>query len=133
MGAVRTACQGLAWFATSAVLVLPLLAPGGALGSGQAASGLEVSGDISGLVPGRPGVLRVTIHNPADEAQVVRNLDVAVSGGGACGPGGLSVSGWGASLTVPASGSAARDLPVTVRSDAVCVGVTWRLAYTAGG
>ncbi len=134
MGAVRTACRGAAWAVASAVLALPLTGPGGPLGHDLAVLGpqLEVSGDISGLVPGRPGVLRVTIHNPGDQVQLVHDLDVGVSGGGgACGPDDLAVSAWQGSLAVPAHASAVRDLAVQVAGGTACAGATWQLAYTA--
>jgi hypothetical protein len=90
---------------------------------------LSVTGDVSGLLPGRPGRLVLTVHNGGTSAAVVHRLTTSVrSQAPGCT---LTVGTWGGSLTVPAGGAVSRAVVVQA-AGARCASAAWDLDYTAG-
>ena len=127
---------GVAWGLSALLVVAVLALPGSPLGFrpvSASSQGLVLSGDVSGLAPGVPGTLALTVRNPGDEPAVVRTLSARISESPAgCPRDALAISGWRGALPVPAGGSASASLTVTLTSsDPACAGATWRLEYAS--
>ena len=89
---------------------------------------LHITGNVTGLEPGRVGALVLTVHNPGSAAVPVHRLTTAVQ---SAAPGcALSVAAWSGLVQVPAGGSVSRSVEVRVAGSR-CAGVSWELAYTA--
>lgn len=126
----------LAWVAAAGVLAVPLGTPGGPLSllavSAQQPS-LHITGSVSGLVPGRPAGLTLTVTSRSSSAVVVRALTARVTAASpGCPTSALLVGSWQGRLTVPADGSAQATLPIRLPAhERGCTGASWQLAYTS--
>ena len=126
----------VAWALSALLVVAALAAPGSVLdlrNVSASSGGLVLSGDVSGLAPGAPGALVLTVRNPGDAAVVVRTLGARITEAPkGCPADALSIASWRGELPVPAGGSASATLEVTLTSaDPACAGATWRLAYAS--
>lgn len=95
-----------------------------------------LSGDVAELVPGTPGVLRVTVANPSERATSVRRVRAEVSAPvdrSGCTAGHLSVTEHDAVVRIPARGRRVVTLSVTLAADVppACLGARWLLQYVA--
>lgn len=137
MAHVRTGARALAWLVAAAILVLPLVQPGGLLRArpASASTALSVTGSVEGLRPGVPAELVLQVTNASAEPVVVTRLTARVMGGGTtlCPASALSITSWTGDVLVRGGGSASRGLPVLLDEGAVCDGVTWSLSYEASG
>jgi hypothetical protein len=134
--AFATTLRRLSWVAAAAVLALPLFSPGSPVSLvkvAQASPSLTITGDIDGLVPGRPGELVLTLHNADASAAVVRGLSAAVTTGSAgCPASALAIEPWRGRVVVPAHDTATVPLAVRLSAPAgTCGGATWTLTYTS--
>jgi hypothetical protein len=95
-----------------------------------------VSGSVTGLVPGKPATLRLTVTNP--DAQAIRILAAsatAQSAGPSCPGSLLDITAYaGTAQTIVAGhGQAVVELPITLSAQAptACRKVSFPLTYTA--
>jgi hypothetical protein len=87
---------------------------------------LHVTGDVTGLEPGHPGSLLLTVANDGDVAATIHQITTAVmSSVGGCS---LSVATWRGTANVAAGGAVTRSVTVRVVGPR-CVGASWKLAY----
>lgn len=102
-------------------------------GSSSAGSDFTIAGSATGLFPGIPGDLVLTVHNPKNVTIFVNTLDVAKGpAGGACSPSYLTVANFSGSLSVPANGTSTKSLPIELLPTApnVCKDYVFALSYT---
>ena len=97
---------------------------------------LRLSGDVTGLAPGVPGVLHVRLVNAADAAATVHTVRAAVSapaGRADCAPELLQVDPHRGEVVVPAHSAVSVSLVVRFVDDlpAACAAVSWGLRYSA--
>ena len=95
-----------------------------------------VSGGVSGLVPGRPATLRLTVTNPDAQAiQILAASATAQSAGPSCPGTLLDITAYaGTPQTIVAGhGQAVVELPITLSAQApdACRKVSFPLTYTA--
>ena len=88
---------------------------------------LTVTGNVTGLEPGRPGRLLLTVHNSGDAAAVISHLrtDVANASLGCT----LTVRPWSGTADIAAGGSVEEAVAV-VAEGSRCAGAAWSLRYT---
>src|SRR4051794_32497253 len=101
--------RGVLWLAALAVLAVPLASPGSPISLVHVAlsepAGLRITGDISGLAPGTPARLTLTLHNPAATTASVSHLTTQVTGGtGPCQAAALQVEPWSGRLGIAGRG-----------------------------
>ena len=127
----------LIWLAAAVVVAIPFASPGSPVSlipvALEQSIPLTITGSITGLAPGVPTLLQLTLHNGSDVAVPVRTLTVTVTGGSAgCPPQSLSIGNWTGLTTVPAHSHTVAALPLRLRKSADgCAGATWQLAYAA--
>jgi hypothetical protein len=101
--------------------------------SAAAAGSFRISGSVAGLYPGAQLPLVLTVTNPKYFAIVVSSLSVAVAAATpGCGAANLTATSFSGNLQVPALGTAAVSLQVTLAHSApnACQGVVFPLHYT---
>ena len=99
----------------------------------NADTALTITGDVTGVVPGGPGVpLMLTLHNAGDLAAPIHQVSTAVTGPAGC-AGYLTVGTWQGTVTVPAGGSATVRVPVRLAATTpdTCASAVFGLAYSA--
>lgn len=98
-----------------------------------AAGSFRISGNVAGLYPGAHFPLVLTVTNPEHFAIVVTTLSVAVGNAKpGCGAANLTATSFSGHLPVPASGTAATKVKVTLAHSApnACQGAVFPLRYT---
>jgi hypothetical protein len=132
------------WFAVAVGIVA--IAAVGVLGGQQVALSLAaseapghtftISGAVTGLVPGRPATLRLTVTNTDAQAIQVRAVSATAQSAGPSCPGNLlDIAAYaGTPQTIVAGhGKAVVELPITLSAQApnACRKVSFPLTYTA--